>query len=188
MKQEHLNGLVLTGGQSSRMGQDKALIRYHAMPQMEHSFRLLLPFCENVFLSVARKRDTGLPQITDLPAYSGIGPAAGLLSAYEYRNGPWLVLGTDYPDLQSADIAKLLQERDPSLPATAYVNEAGFYEPMICVYESGFYPLLKNALNSPPVSLQKLLGTCGAKAVRAEYESRIKSYDTPPERKNFKRS
>ena len=39
-----MNGLVLSGGQSSRMGTDKALIDYHGIPQYAYVYDLLLRF------------------------------------------------------------------------------------------------------------------------------------------------
>ena len=46
-----MNGLVLSGGQSSRMGRDKALIDYHGLPQYAYVYDLLLGFCDKVFIS-----------------------------------------------------------------------------------------------------------------------------------------
>jgi molybdopterin-guanine dinucleotide biosynthesis protein A len=39
-----LNGLILAGGKSVRMGQDKSLIEYHNVSQREYLFAMLKEF------------------------------------------------------------------------------------------------------------------------------------------------
>ena len=46
-----LNGLVLAGGKSVRMGKDKGLINYHGLPQREHVHQLLEKYTEKTFMS-----------------------------------------------------------------------------------------------------------------------------------------
>jgi len=40
-----LQGLVLAGGRSSRMGRDKAALDFHGEPQVHWAYRLLGPHC-----------------------------------------------------------------------------------------------------------------------------------------------
>ncbi|MDH4260629.1 MAG: NTP transferase domain-containing protein, partial [Gammaproteobacteria bacterium] len=53
-----LNGLVLAGGYSSRMREDKAALAYRQRPQLEQAFELLAPFVSQAWVSVrADQRD-----------------------------------------------------------------------------------------------------------------------------------
>ena len=45
-------GLVLTGGQSARMGRDKASLTYHGRTQLEWAMDLIKPYVEKAFVSV----------------------------------------------------------------------------------------------------------------------------------------
>ncbi|MCL4693819.1 MAG: NTP transferase domain-containing protein, partial [Candidatus Hydrogenedentes bacterium] len=46
-----LYGLVLAGGKSTRMGQDKSALRYYDKPQVAHCLEMLGQFCKRVYVS-----------------------------------------------------------------------------------------------------------------------------------------
>ena len=48
-----LHGLVVCGGQSTRMGMDKSQLQYHGVPQREWLYELLQPLCEDVYISLS---------------------------------------------------------------------------------------------------------------------------------------
>ena len=50
---QHIKGLVLTGGKSTRMGSDKAQLKYHGKPQKEHVKNLLENLGIATYYSVA---------------------------------------------------------------------------------------------------------------------------------------
>lgn len=119
-----LNGLVLTGGRSTRMGQDKSRLIYHEKPQREHLADLLQPFCHTVFWSVNAVQAAELaakeqPVIVD--AFDIPGPLNGILTAF--RQDPeaaWLVVACDMPLLTEASLRALVNGRDATKPATAF--------------------------------------------------------------------
>ncbi|NTV99044.1 MAG: bifunctional molybdenum cofactor guanylyltransferase MobA/molybdopterin-guanine dinucleotide biosynthesis adaptor protein MobB [Chlorobiaceae bacterium] len=135
-----LYGLILAGGLSSRMGHDKALIRYHAQNQLLHSAALLRKHCAKVFLSCRADQcatycDFNIPMITD--AYLGIGPIGGLLSAQQAEPGAaWLIAACDLPFLDETMISQLVMQRNPLRFASAFRNPgSGLIEPLIACYE-----------------------------------------------------
>ncbi|MGH8306210.1 MAG: NTP transferase domain-containing protein, partial [Steroidobacteraceae bacterium] len=135
-----LYGLVLTGGRSTRMGQDKAALPYQGRAQLERAMALLGPHVERAFVSVRPdQRDDplrrGFEQITD--TRENLGPAAGLLAAQErYPDSAWLVLACDLPLLNEATLAHLLKARAPERAATAFrSSHDGLPEPLCAVYE-----------------------------------------------------
>jgi molybdopterin-guanine dinucleotide biosynthesis protein A len=134
-----LNGLVLAGGQSSRMRRDKAQLRYHGANQLEHTAALLGSVCNEVFVScrseqLDRYSDVGLPAIAD--SYLDLGPLGGLLSAQRHAPGAaWLVAACDLPFIDEAVIAALRSGRNPYRFATAFAGDEGRPEPLFTIYE-----------------------------------------------------
>lgn len=140
-----LYGLVLAGGKSQRMGQDKGTIDYHGKPQRTFMADVLNEICDQTFLSV---RSSKKEQATDYPfledTFYDLGPFGAIASAFRHRpNAAWLVVACDLPllDLETLDV--LVKNRNTSAIATAFnspVNE--FPEPLICIWEPKSYPIL----------------------------------------------
>ncbi|HKK76650.1 MAG TPA: NTP transferase domain-containing protein [Saprospiraceae bacterium] len=136
-----LYGLVLAGGKSQRMGQDKGAMEYHGKPQREYMADLLNDICEQVYVSVRPEQniESNHHQLSD--TFLGLGPLGGLLSAFrEKPDAAWLVVACDLPLLDKAAIEELVAARNPSSIATAFnspVNE--FPEPLIAIWEPRAY-------------------------------------------------
>ena len=135
-----LLGLVLAGGRSSRMREDKAALTYRRQPQLELAFGLLTPFVSRAFVSVREdQRDdplrAGYPQIVDGPEIEG--PIAGIIAAQAARpDAAWLVIACDLPMLDSTTLSELIAGRDASRLATAFRSASdGLPEPLCTIYE-----------------------------------------------------
>jgi molybdopterin-guanine dinucleotide biosynthesis protein A len=135
-----LYGLVLAGGRSSRMQQDKAALAYHGRTQLEWAMELITPFVERAFVSVRpdQKSDpvrSRYPQIVD--TRENFGPIAGLLAAQAaHPDVAWLVLACDLPFLDAATLKHLVWARQENKPATAYrSSHDGLPEPLCAIYE-----------------------------------------------------
>ena len=144
-----LNGLVLSGGESLRMGMDKGSLQYHNnKSQREYVYGLLKPFCNEVFISCNASQQTmvedeGLPFITD--SFADLGPVGGILSAFRYNpNAAWLVVACDLPYLTDKSLQYLVDKRDISKTATAFASEENnnWPEPLIAIWEPRSYSWL----------------------------------------------
>jgi len=141
-----LNGLILAGGKSSRMGHDKSVMEYHGKPQIQVAFDLLSPLCRDVFLSTRRSQANldlykKFPQVHDDEQLEGEGPLAGILSAMRKQpTAAWLVLACDLPFVTPDTIRHLIKHRDPERIATAYKSSHdGLPEPLCAIWEPGHY-------------------------------------------------
>jgi molybdenum cofactor guanylyltransferase len=134
-----MKGLILCGGKSSRMQQDQSLIAYHGMPQWQYLYTLLQRFVPEVYIS---GRDFGVPVIYD--CVPGGGPSVGLLSAHAaFPSSAWLVLACDLPLISAQSIGLLVDSRDASLDATAFISSFnGYPEPLIAIWEPSGLSLL----------------------------------------------
>ena len=155
-----LYGLVLSGGESTRMGTDKGLIEYHGVPQREYLYNLLSQVCENTFISLREEQEDELPAamktIVDLNEFKG--PYNGLLSAHKkYPDVAWLVLACDLPLMDLDALKELISQRDSAKEATAFaLKENPLPEPLCAIWEP-------QALQQSIEYLESGNGTCPRK-------------------------
>ncbi len=161
---QDLYGLVLVGGKSARMKQDKASLKYHGQEQSVHCFHLLERFCSKVFLSNRKdQRDSagqkGFPQIHDAESFLDIGPLAGILSAMEkYPDVSWLVLACDLPFVDEKTIQYLIDHRNPVKIATVFKSvHDNLPEPLCAIYEAHGQKSLKDFLKQGIQCPRKIL-------------------------------
>lgn len=134
-----LYGLILSGGESSRMGQDKSLINYHGKPQTAYLFEMLSTFLPNTFVSVRQDKPVDFTDRMITDHFDSRGPINGILSAmHQFPGKSWLVLACDLPLISVKTISQLIAERDSTRMATAFATkESGFPEPLVAIWESG---------------------------------------------------
>lgn len=134
-----LRGLVLTGGASSRMGRDKAEITYGAQPQWRAAADILAPICVHTYWSCTAKQrdDWGIGEAGILDVVPGHGPASGMHAAFlSAPDAAWIVIGCDYPFLETQDIHRLLEARARGIDAVTFLNhKTSEIEPMISLWE-----------------------------------------------------
>jgi molybdopterin-guanine dinucleotide biosynthesis protein A len=180
-----VHGLVICGGQSTRMGKDKSLLDYHGRPQRYHLYQLLQPFCKQVFLSCNEQQRAGIPEgynaIIDAPPYRDIGPMAALLSAFEHYPGKtFIVLACDYPFFSTGEIAQLAVAAKQAASCAAFCHEeSGIYEPLLAVYAPGMQPVLQKAFAEGQYSLQRILKAANALRLFSANAPALQSIDTP---------
>jgi molybdopterin-guanine dinucleotide biosynthesis protein A len=155
-----LNGLVLAGGKSARMGRDKSAIAWHGKEQKYYLADLLKPFCREVFISrreAQPQKDQPYRILVD--AYQGIGPYGGILSAFKFRpDYAWLIVACDLPLIDNAALHYLLENRDPTKMATTFQSpHDGLPEPLISIWEPKSYPVLLSYLSKGYTCPRKVL-------------------------------
>ena len=146
-------GLVLTGGKSERMQQDKALLDYHGKPQAEYIYEILSKFCDQVYLSAQQGQWDNtplenLPMIYDEPSQKG--PIGGILAAFNKEpNAYWFVVACDLIYFNKNMIEKLLSTVDQNKVATCFKNaEKGFPEALCAIYSPIAKAIFTEALNN----------------------------------------
>ena len=178
-----LCGLILSGGLSSRMGEEKRLIYYHGKTQEQYLFDLLKPYCSEVYVSINQNQTTDLPHIQDLdlPIKS---PIVGIISAFEHNpNTAWLVVACDMPFVDKKTIAYLLEHQNSEKYATAFENPVEhFPEPLLTIYEPKIYRNLQEAVNQGKKSPMKILQSFNVELIKKFNFQWIKNINTVEER------
>ncbi len=176
-----VQGLVLIGGKSMRMGTDKANLKYFGKSQQEVTVDILEKKHLKTYLSVSQAQDSSnTAQITD--AFIGLGPFGAICSAFQINpNVAWLVIATDLPFVNEDVISLLLKHRNPSKAATAIKGKnKQFPEPLITIWEPKSYTLLLNYLAQGYSCPKKVLINSDVEIVEID-DDFIRNINTPEE-------
>ncbi|MDB5010037.1 MAG: mobA [Mucilaginibacter sp.] len=186
-----LNGLVLAGGKSVRMGHDKGLVNWHGKEQRYYVADLLKPYCNEVFISCRAEQqhevDSAYKTIED--TFTGLGPFGAILSAFrENPDQALLVVACDLPLLDAATLQYLVTNRNVSSIATAYKAEFdGFPEPLITIWEPKSYPVLLAFLAQGYSCPRKVLINSEITLLKSPDSNALTNVNTPEELETIKR-
>ncbi|EON77884.1 molybdopterin-guanine dinucleotide biosynthesis protein B [Lunatimonas lonarensis] len=161
------------------MGKDKSQLHYWHEPQWKHVSELLVPFCEEVYLSC--REGQVLPPTANRPAIidtrAGMGPMGGILSAFgQHPDSAWLVVACDLPFLTREILELLVRSRKPDMLATAFVlRSSGLPEPVCTIYEPAAYSLLLGEVNKGNLSPQRVLSAMRLTRIELEDETLLQN-------------
>ena len=185
---QRVDGLVLAGGASSRMGTDKNRLRYGGRPaQLRHTVELLRAVSKVVYCA----RPGSAAGLEDLPddvavvddAAGVAGPLAGILAGLRAtRSDGLLVLANDLPFIQPDDLLRLVDAAANAL-AVAYRSPVdGRPEPLCALYSKGCCRPLEAFVASGGRSPRAFLArTAGVKLIEIPDPGRLANINTPDE-------
>lgn len=184
-----LYGLVLAGGKSSRMGEDKGQISYFGMEHRIYMGKILSSFCDKVYISCQQepisKNTSEFNLLTDLVPSKG--PMSGLLSAFlTHKEAAWLLVPCDLPLFSAKNVVQLLNERDSKSIATVFKSAThSFPEPLIGIWEPAAFPLIKEQFEKGNYSLTNILNNNQICLVTALDPEGLTNVNTPEEKRAF---
>ena len=186
-----INGLVLAGGKSERMGFDKGSVNLHGKEQRYYVADMLKPFCKEVYISCRQDQqqvDTHYKSLVD--TFTGLGPYGGILSALRDQPGSaWLVVACDLPLLKDETLQHLIANRNSASIATAYQSAFdGFPEPLITIWEPKSYPVLLSFLAQGYSCPRKVLINSDVTLLNAPDPEALTNVNTPEELEKIKRT
>jgi len=151
--------LLLIGGKSSRMGQDKASLTFEGKTLLERTIEILQPHIPEIFLSVAHDdtRSFSLPTIPDLSPNPG--PLGAIQAAFAHdSSSPWLVLACDLPLFDDATLSYLLEHSSSAHSASCFLNRLdGRAEPLCTLYQPQAADSLNDYLSAQRRCARKFL-------------------------------
>ena len=155
----NFTAIILAGGQSSRMGANKALVEYMGRPLIEYAIDLARLFTNDILL-IANNHDLdflGIPVVSD--EYTVKAPLAGIHAGLKSGSSAWnLVLSCDMPNLTKELIEKLLSLLDDDLRMVVPHHD-GFLEPLCGFYHKDLIPQIENNIVAGKLSLLDLPGS-----------------------------
>lgn len=168
-KQPKLNStaIVLAGGQSSRMHQNKAFLCLDGVPLIERTLRILSDIFREILIS---SNEPDLYRAYDFPVVQdqmpGQGPLAGLqagLSAARYNE--CFFVACDMPFL-NAPLIRFLTQAAESFDIVVPEAGAGLH-PLHAVYRKSCLPHIENNLQAGRLKIIDFYPSCTVRVVNA---------------------
>ncbi len=131
---ENFTGIILAGGQSTRMGMEKGLVPFNGKPLVQYSIDVLKVFCSEILISSNSDsyNQFGLKVVPDLLVNSG--PMAGIYSCLiRSIHELTLVLSCDMPFV-TPRIYSLLLDHAPEATIRVPRHRDELYEPLCGIY------------------------------------------------------
>ncbi len=179
-------GFVLTGGRSSRMGRDKALLPVGGsrpaggLTMVERTAKLVRAAADSVTLIGMPERyaHLGIPAVADV--VEDCGPIGGLLTALTVTQADSnLIVACDMPGL-TADFLRLLVAAARESASTCLVPEtASRLHPLCAVYRRGARTAVESAIAYKCFKMHDLLKALGAVPWSVADVSLLRNINTP---------
>ena len=185
-------GLVLAGGKSQRMGQDKGNINWHGKDQRYHMADMLKNYTDNVYISCRtdQQQDINPAYQTLSDTFTGLGPFGAILSAFrEQPEKAWLVVACDMPLLDKETLDLLIANRDIFTIATAFEStQSNFPEPLITIWEPKSYSILLSFLSQGYSCPRKVLINSDTNIIQVPNPDTLTNVNTPEELERVKKA
>jgi len=168
MKRETTTGIILAGGKSSRMGQDKGLLMLNGRTFMSHIIEALEPVVSDIII-VSNNSDYDiykLKRVADILKDSG--PLAGLYTGLfhsETENN--IVLSCDVPLINTA-VLNILIEGFETEKDVIHIKSEEKNMPLIAIYKKQCMPHFLKRLHDGERRLQTAIDNMNTKSIPLE--------------------
>ena len=170
--------LILAGGDSRRMGRDKAALVLGGRTLLETVTAAMQQVFPQVLVSVRQPRaGVDLPQVCDEVAASG--PLAGLVAGLAQAKTPWVfAIACDMPFISSALVEGLAMLRGQHQAVVPMVG--GFEQPLAAFYATSAQEAMRTALAAGDRSMRGVLQNLDVR-----YVSEAELRETDPQLRSF---
>ncbi|MEI7884553.1 MAG: molybdenum cofactor guanylyltransferase [Clostridia bacterium] len=148
-----VNGILLAGGKSKRMGQDKLSMPLANKPLIEHAIERIRPHVAKLYVicnDVPKYKYLASTYQVELikDIFPGSGPLGGIYTGLDYSDLLCnFVAAADMPFMDWQPVELLLQhvsDCDGVVP----LDELGFYEPLFAIYQKSCLTAIKSQLDT----------------------------------------
>jgi molybdenum cofactor guanylyltransferase len=189
LSSDPINGLILAGGKSSRMGYDKSTIDYHGKPQREYLFDQLGKLCSKVFVSCRESHQVPDHLNPLIDQFEIESPLNGILTAMTYDPSvAWFVIAADMPMITHVSLQYLLQHRDPEKVATCFIDsDLKNPEPLFSIWEPKAFRLVKDFYEKGRISPRDFLKQSDILLVKPQVGNVSVNINSPEELERFRK-
>jgi len=164
-----ITGVILSGGNSSRMGTDKALLEINGTSLIKLVFNNLAAFSDTIIISSDNLKHLLPNSILVTDDYKNCGPAGGIYSSLKTStNSINIICSCDTPFV-SPQIFKLLYLYSDAYDVVV-PQFSGVLHPLIGIYKKHTAEIFAEALNSKQFVLKDIISKTKLKTVIIEDE------------------
>jgi molybdopterin-guanine dinucleotide biosynthesis protein A len=153
-----ITGIILCGGKSRRMGNNKAFLKLNGKYIVSHVFEVLSALCKEIIISTNTKELAFLKGDLVADEFQNIGPIAGIYSALKHsKTEKNIILSCDTPFINT-DILEYLLKNSENFDVVLPVFE-DFLQPLTGIFNKTIIPIIENEITKgnyiPPRIFEK---------------------------------
>jgi molybdopterin-guanine dinucleotide biosynthesis protein MobB len=172
-----LSGAIIAGGQSSRLGFNKALLPFQGKPVIERMLETLSPIVSSIKIIANNPADYQFLNIETVPDIRpGCGPLSGIHTALSLSNTEYvLIVSCDLPLLTASTLGPLLLKY-PGYDITMFKHK--LFEPLCAVYRRTCLPALEELIDHGEYRIIDLFPALNTRIIRIDQSDEFQSMNT----------
>jgi molybdopterin-guanine dinucleotide biosynthesis protein A len=180
--------IILAGGESTRMGQDKSMLQIVGKPAIKYIFDQIRPYFNQILISSDNLSEYSFLSVDIVPdRITGRGPLMGIASALEASaNEVNFVIACDIPKVD-IDLVRMMvresREFDAVIPKTGPL----WYEPLFAVYKKSTLTIIEKLIASGNNRVIDIYEHCKVKYVDLPFDQQPKNLNTMKDYSEFMR-
>ncbi|MCF8378507.1 MAG: molybdenum cofactor guanylyltransferase [Bacteroidales bacterium] len=152
-----ISGILLAGGKSTRMGEDKAFMNYLGKDLFRYPLEILEQFCDDILISSSNPLFLETRHRIYADDIPGLGPMGGLYTCLKkIKNEYSIVIGCDTPLIDSRLISDLINNIDQH-SIIVPLNDKGFPEPLVGIYRKSCSITINKCIENQNYKMSGLL-------------------------------
>lgn len=165
-----MTGFILAGGQSTRMGTDKAFLKLDGRLLIDHAMRRLKVFQCDIFLVGDKARLNAFGRVVE-DRYADAGPLAGIHRALERTETELNVItAVDIPLVPAEFLEKMVKIARKDDAEVVIPKTGSGYQPLCAVYKKEFFGVADAALKAGKRKIDEVIFSRPHNVVDAEKE------------------
>ncbi len=155
MEKKELTGIILAGGKSSRMGQEKGLVNFRGKPMIAYSIEMFEKLGYEIIIVAndSRYEKFGFPVFKD--TIEDKGPMAGIYTGLQHSTTAWnAVITCDVPLIDSTVFAVMEREMKDCQAIMPRFN--GRLQPLTAMYQTACQGFFLEAIHQNQLRVREL--------------------------------
>jgi molybdopterin-guanine dinucleotide biosynthesis protein A len=178
--------IIMAGGKSRRMGQDKSMLEVNGEPVIKHIFKQLHPHFSQVLVSSDDTHRYSFLDVEVIPDEdTGKGPLMGIASALRVSaNQVNFIIACDIPEVDMSFVRQMVRESEDF---DAVVPQMGLfqYEPLFAVYKKSVLTAIDKAIASGNYQIIEPLKYCKVNYINLPDGQQLRNLNTMKDYQEF---